>query len=90
MFTFILFLFQLASTVRQRSASNPRDPYASNWLERLRQIKRIRSKATSASKQTQGGGGGGGSDNVTTGGLNSAVSRDIGGSGYGDDFTDYC
>ena len=36
--------FQLASTIMQKQRSNPRDPYASNWLERLRQIKRIRSK----------------------------------------------
>ncbi|ELT92478.1 hypothetical protein CAPTEDRAFT_148419 [Capitella teleta] len=34
----------LASTIMQKHRSNPKDPYASNWLERLRQIKRIRSK----------------------------------------------
>lgn len=31
--------------VLQRQQSQPQDPFASNWLERLRQIKRIRLKA---------------------------------------------
>ncbi|XP_071106055.1 tuberin-like isoform X2 [Haliotis cracherodii] len=35
----------LASMVLQRQQSQPQDPFASNWLERLRQIKRIRLKA---------------------------------------------
>ncbi|XP_067671125.1 tuberin-like isoform X1 [Haliotis asinina] len=35
----------LASMVLQRQQSQPQDPFASNWLERLRQIKRIRQKA---------------------------------------------
>ncbi|XP_060063487.1 tuberin-like isoform X5 [Ylistrum balloti] len=34
----------LASLVLQRQQSQPQDPFASNWLERLRQIKRIRMK----------------------------------------------
>ncbi|VDI67989.1 tuberous sclerosis 2 [Mytilus galloprovincialis] len=35
----------LASLVLQRQQSNPEDPFASNPLERLRQIKRIKQKA---------------------------------------------
>ncbi|XP_050394969.1 tuberin [Patella vulgata] len=35
----------LASMVLQRQQSQPQDPFASNWLERLRQIKRIKQKA---------------------------------------------
>lgn len=34
----------LASTILRRQLLNPSDPYASNWLERLRAIKRLRSK----------------------------------------------
>lgn len=34
----------LASLVLQRQQSQPQDPFASNWLERLRQIKRIKQK----------------------------------------------
>ncbi|ESP04643.1 hypothetical protein LOTGIDRAFT_61259, partial [Lottia gigantea] len=34
----------LASMVLQRQQSQPQDPFASNWLERLRQIKRIKQK----------------------------------------------
>ncbi|XP_013385066.2 tuberin [Lingula anatina] len=34
----------LASLILMRQNTNPSDPYASNWLERLRQIKRIKSK----------------------------------------------
>ncbi|XP_021346639.1 tuberin-like isoform X5 [Mizuhopecten yessoensis] len=34
----------LASLVLQRQQSQPQDPFASNWLERLRQIKRIKMK----------------------------------------------
>ncbi len=40
----------LAAQIQQASASK-RDPYSSNWLERLRQIKRIRDKVSSASTQ---------------------------------------
>lgn len=36
--------FQLASMVLWRQKSNPKDPFASNWLERLRHMKRLRSK----------------------------------------------
>ncbi len=51
----------LAAQIQQASASN-RDPYSSNWLERLRQIKRIRDKVVSANNNSadKGGGGGGG------------------------------
>lgn len=41
--------FQLASLVLQRQQSQPQDPYASNWLERLRQIKRLKAKVLSSS-----------------------------------------
>ncbi|CAH1794876.1 unnamed protein product [Owenia fusiformis] len=34
----------LASVILQRQKSMPKDPYASNWLERLRKIKHLRSK----------------------------------------------
>ncbi|XP_029641050.1 tuberin-like isoform X2 [Octopus sinensis] len=34
----------LASMVLWRQKSNPKDPFASNWLERLRHMKRLRSK----------------------------------------------
>ncbi|XP_064629998.1 tuberin-like isoform X3 [Lineus longissimus] len=34
----------LASMILQRQKTEQKDPYASNWLERLRQIKRIRQK----------------------------------------------
>ncbi|XP_074649402.1 tuberin-like [Tubulanus polymorphus] len=34
----------LASMILQRHKNNVSDPYASNWLERLRQIKRLRQK----------------------------------------------
>ncbi|KAJ8319181.1 hypothetical protein KUTeg_004272 [Tegillarca granosa] len=37
----------LASLVLQRQHLQPQDPFASNWLERLRKIKQIRSKALS-------------------------------------------
>ncbi|XP_022317676.2 tuberin-like isoform X3 [Crassostrea virginica] len=39
----------LASLVLQRQQSQPQDPYASNWLERLRQIKRLKAKVLSSS-----------------------------------------
>ena len=50
----------LAAQIQQASVLN-RDPYSSNWLERLRQIKRIRDKAgggagASAASQQQVGG----------------------------------
>ncbi|KAK3596585.1 hypothetical protein CHS0354_015120 [Potamilus streckersoni] len=35
----------LASMVLQREQSNPQDPFASNWLERLRKIRQIKAKA---------------------------------------------
>ncbi|XP_034313756.2 tuberin isoform X2 [Magallana gigas] len=38
----------LASLVLQRQQSQPQDPYASNWLERLRQIKRLKAKVISS------------------------------------------
>ncbi|KAG1709737.1 Tuberin [Nymphon striatum] len=34
----------LASRIHRNQGSNPQNPYASNWLERLRQIKRYRKK----------------------------------------------
>ncbi|XP_061175149.1 tuberin-like isoform X1 [Saccostrea echinata] len=42
----------LASLVLQRQQSQPQDPFASNWLERLRQIKRLKAKVlTNSDKQ---------------------------------------
>ena len=49
----LLFMcLQLASTIMQKQRSNPKDPYASNWLERLRQIKRIKSKVMQESTKS--------------------------------------
>ena len=39
------FSFQLASTIVQKQKANANDLYASNWLERWRAIKRLRTKA---------------------------------------------
>lgn len=39
----IFLCLQLASMVLQRQASQPQDPFANNWLERLRKIRRIKS-----------------------------------------------
>lgn len=38
------FLFQLASMISYSLKAQGQDPYASNWLERLRKIKRLRTK----------------------------------------------
>ena len=38
------FIFQMASVIHQ-SQKRPTDAYGCNWLERLRQIKRVRTKA---------------------------------------------
>ncbi len=40
----------------QKSLQGGRDPYSSNWLERLRQIKRIRTKVAAAAASTAGEG----------------------------------
>jgi len=37
-------LFQLASMISYSLKAQGQDPYASNWLERLRKIKRLRTK----------------------------------------------
>jgi len=42
----------LAAQIQQASA-HKRDPYSSNWLERLRQIKRIREKVTAKENQAR-------------------------------------
>ncbi len=39
--------------ILQRQKTNPKDPYASNWLERLRQIKRMRQKVALGAKPDQ-------------------------------------
>lgn len=41
---FLFFFFQMASVIHQ-SQKRPTDAYGCNWLERLRQIKRVRTKA---------------------------------------------
>lgn len=43
-------LLQLASLVARSLQSSPDDPYASNWLERLRLIKNIRKKVMDEQK----------------------------------------
>ncbi|XP_064594447.1 tuberin-like isoform X2 [Liolophura sinensis] len=44
----------LASRILQRQNSEPQDPFASNWLERLRQIKRIKTKILNEAKDVTG------------------------------------
>jgi len=71
----------VASIILQRQKSNPKDLFASNWLERLRQIKRIRAKVKQESTQPP------------TASFNPAVNRDVqgimGGLNMIDDFTDF-
>jgi len=77
----------LAAQIQQSlsSAAN-RDPYASNWLERLRAIKRIRNKvikekeaakvaAVNSGVGTGGGGSGSGTGSVTGGGTGASSGR---------------
>ena len=66
---------QLASTVQR---SNPRDPYASNWLERLRHIKRLRHKVTQDAK----------SSSSSSSSSSSRSSHDV--SAQLEDFTFFC
>ena len=40
----------LASLIQQRGVAGP-DPYASNWLERLRHIKRVRRRVAEARRR---------------------------------------
>lgn len=40
----MIIYFQLASLVSRSLKSQSQDPYASNWLERLRKIKNVRTK----------------------------------------------
>lgn len=40
----VILLIQLASTIYVRQKVHPMNPYASNWLERLRKIKLIRQR----------------------------------------------
>lgn len=47
----ISLLFQLASRVAQSLKIKNGNPYASNWLERLRRIKGIRAKNTNKNKK---------------------------------------
>lgn len=43
----MFFFSQLASLVAQSLKTKNQSPYASNWLERLRKIKHLRSKVSS-------------------------------------------
>lgn len=45
------YYLQLASLVSGSLTRKPQDPYASNWLERLRKIKNIRNKIEQESKK---------------------------------------
>ena len=73
------FTLQVASIILQKQKSNPKDPFASNWLERLRQIKRIRSKVKQEVGNTPNTSGHGNRDTQgVLGGLNMI-----------DDFTDF-
>jgi hypothetical protein len=70
---------QVASIIHQKQKSNPKDPFASNWLERLRQIKRIRSKVKPDTGSTPSAGGHANRESPgIAGGLNMI-----------DDFTDF-
>lgn len=45
----------MASQILSSLSKESHGPYASNWLERLRQIKRIQSKVKTLDNQTTGG-----------------------------------
>lgn len=81
----------LASLVSQSLKIKNQNPYASNWLERLRKIKNIRAKAAnSVDTQDQaagGGGGGGGAFRGPGGSVGSAQDLTTASATRGDDFT---
>lgn len=79
----------LASLVSQSLKIKNQNPYASNWLERLRKIKNIRAKiASNVDSQEQSGAGGGGSRGGT-GSVGSAQDINTSSSTRGDDFSVY-
>lgn len=75
--TSIIYLLQLASMVCSSLKQNSHNPYASNWLERLRHIKRLRSRVLqeSANHNTEN----------STDELSPRTNKRI----YMDDFTEY-
>ena len=44
-------LLQLAATIYVRQKFHPLNPYASNWLERLRRIRQLRERITAERKK---------------------------------------
>lgn len=46
--------FQLASTIYVRQKIQPMNPYASNWLERLRRIRQMREKLCAERAKSEG------------------------------------
>jgi len=48
------FCLQLAATIYVRQKIHPLNPYASNWLERLRRIKQIRERVVTDKKKFDG------------------------------------
>ena len=46
-------ILQLASLVLQRQASQPTDPFANNWLERLRKIRRMKTLIDKPEERTE-------------------------------------
>jgi len=59
--SYVLIFVQLASQILSSLSKENNGPYASNWLERLRQIKRIQNKMTNLENQPPG------SESVQTG-----------------------
>lgn len=47
----VILLFQLTATVLNSLRSHATDPYASNWLERLRKLKNLREKVVQEIKK---------------------------------------
>ncbi|XP_001652850.2 tuberin isoform X1 [Aedes aegypti] len=79
----------LASLVSQSLKIKNQNPYASNWLERLRYIKNIRAKTTNNSDQSQEQTGPGGGTRSAGGSIGSAQDLSTASTTRGDDFTLY-
>uniref|UniRef100_A0A1Q3F6E4 Putative tuberin n=1 Tax=Culex tarsalis TaxID=7177 RepID=A0A1Q3F6E4_CULTA len=80
----------LASLVSQSLKIKNQNPYASNWLERLRKIKNIRAKAASSvDPQEQQAATGGGAVRGPGGSVGSAQDLTTASTTRGDDFTVY-
>nr|XP_019531804.2 tuberin isoform X2 [Aedes albopictus] len=79
----------LASLVSQSLKIKNQNPYASNWLERLRKIKNIRAKAANHSDQLQEQSGTGGGTRSAGGSIGSAQDLSTASTTRGDDFTQY-